>query len=91
MMRRNTITFRRPRAPIDPPKRLLARGGSVSSRNREFVVRFAVGDDKRGVRSSVWRIWKGRNKDDIYVAPRPVAGNVEPLIPPAKPGNSPRP
>jgi hypothetical protein len=48
----------------------------MSGREREFVVRFAVGD-KSGARSSVWRIWKGRNKDDIYVAPRPVAGMIK--------------
>ncbi len=46
----------------------------MSGREREFVVRFAVGDAKHGARSSVWRIWKSRNKDDIYVAPRSVAG-----------------
>jgi hypothetical protein len=40
---------------------------------REFVIRFAIGD-RRGARSSVWRIWKSRNKDDIYVAPRLIAG-----------------
>jgi hypothetical protein len=43
----------------------------MADREREFVVRFAVGD-ARGLRSSVWRIWKGRKKDDIYIAPRPV-------------------
>jgi hypothetical protein len=43
----------------------------VADRERKFVVRFAVGDE-RGLRSSVWRIWKGRKKDDIYIAPRPM-------------------
>jgi hypothetical protein len=47
-----------------------------TNRERKFVVRFAVGD-KRGIRSSVWRIWKGRGKDDIYIAPRPVASFVK--------------
>jgi len=41
------------------------------SSKRKFVVRFAVGDG-RGLRSSVWRVWKGRKKDDIYIAPRPM-------------------
>ena len=45
-------------------------------REREFVVRFAVGD-ARGLRSSVWRIWKGRNKDDIYIAPRPMVSMLK--------------
>jgi hypothetical protein len=45
-------------------------------REREFVVRFAVGDE-RGIRSSVWRIWKGKKTDDIYIAPRSVAGVVK--------------
>jgi hypothetical protein len=45
----------------------------MSTRDRELTVRFAIGD-KQGARSSVWRIWKGRRKDDIYVAPRSVAG-----------------
>ena len=44
----------------------------MSSRELKFVVRFAVGDGKHGARSSAWRIW--RKKDDIYVAPRNVAG-----------------
>lgn len=42
-----------------------------SKEEREFVVRFAIADDS-GARSSVWRIWKGRRKDDIYIAPRPI-------------------
>jgi hypothetical protein len=57
----------------------LARPGifvKVTDRKREFVVRFAVGD-ARGHRSSVWRIWKGRNKDDIYIAPRPMVSKLK--------------
>jgi hypothetical protein len=46
---------------------------TISIRDRELTVRFAIGDEQ-GARSSVWRIWKGRGKDDIYVAPRSVAG-----------------
>jgi hypothetical protein len=42
-------------------------------KNRDFVVRFAIADSS-GARSSVWRIWKGQGKDDIYIAPRPIAG-----------------
>jgi hypothetical protein len=33
------------------------------------VIRFAVADSW-GLRSSVWRVWNGRKKDDIYIAPR---------------------
>jgi hypothetical protein len=40
-------------------------------KDRDFVLRFAIAD-QRGARSSVWRIWKGRRKDDIYIAPRPI-------------------
>ena len=43
----------------------------LDDRKREFVVRFAIGDT-RGYRSSVWRVWKARNKDDLYIAPRPM-------------------
>jgi hypothetical protein len=42
-------------------------------RDREFVVRLAVGD-ARGACSSVWRFWRGRNTDDLYIAPRNIAG-----------------
>lgn len=48
----------------------------MSTRDREFAVRFAIGDE-HGARSSVWRIWKGRHKDDIYIAPRSVAGIIK--------------
>lgn len=49
----------------------------MSQKLRDFVVRFAVGDDTQGGQSSVWRIWKSRNKDDVYVAPRSVAGQIK--------------
>jgi hypothetical protein len=42
-----------------------------TNRQREFVVRFAIAD-VLGARSSVWRIWKAKGKDDIYFAPRPI-------------------
>jgi hypothetical protein len=42
-----------------------------SRKDRDFVIRFAIADAS-GARSSVWRIWKGRGKDDIYIAPRPI-------------------
>ena len=48
----------------------------MSTRGRKFTVRFAIGDE-RGIRSSVWRIWKGKKTDDIYVAPRSMAGVVK--------------
>jgi len=35
----------------------------------EQNIRFAVGD-AGGARSSVWRVWKARKTDDIYVTPR---------------------
>jgi hypothetical protein len=43
---------------------------------RKFIVRFAIGDE-RGIRSSVWRIWKGKKTDDIYIAPRSMAGVIK--------------
>jgi hypothetical protein len=49
---------------------------TYTNRERQFLVRFAVGDE-RGIRSSVWRIWKGREKDDIYIAPRAAANFVK--------------
>jgi len=36
---------------------------------RDFDIRFAVGDAE-GARSSVWRVWKARKTDDIYITPR---------------------
>jgi hypothetical protein len=47
-----------------------------NKKDREFVVRFAIAD-ATGARSSVWRIWKGRDKDDIYVAPREIVGSAK--------------
>jgi len=43
------------------------------SLKREFVVRAAVVREGR-VASAIWRIWKSRNNDNIYVAPRNIAG-----------------
>jgi hypothetical protein len=43
---------------------------------REFVVRFAVAREGQIV-SSIWRVWKGRNNDNIYLAPRNVAGSIK--------------
>jgi hypothetical protein len=43
---------------------------------REFVVRFAVVREGQIV-SSIWRVWKGRNNDNIYLAPRNVAGSIK--------------
>lgn len=35
------------------------------------IVRFAVGE--RGFRSSVWRVWAGKNASDVYIAAREAA------------------
>jgi hypothetical protein len=43
---------------------------------REFVVRFAVAREGQIV-SSIWRVWKGRKNDNIYLAPRNVAGSIK--------------
>jgi hypothetical protein len=43
----------------------------MKTHSERFLVRFAIGD-RQGVRSSVWRIWKARKTDDIYIAPRPM-------------------
>lgn len=36
------------------------------------VVRFAIGEP--GLRSSVWRVWAGKNSSDVYIAAREAAG-----------------
>jgi hypothetical protein len=41
---------------------------------RLLELRLASGTLDRKLASSVWRIWQGKNNDDIYIAPRPVAG-----------------
>ena len=43
---------------------------------RGEALRFAVGTPD-GPRSTSWRIWTGRNADDVYVAPRTVASMVK--------------
>jgi hypothetical protein len=45
-----------------------------SAARREFVVRVAVGTN-RVAGSATWRIWKGRNNDNIYAAQRDLAGS----------------
>src|SRR5580704_9206061 len=56
--------------------RLRAGGMVHRKKDRDFVVRFAIAD-ACGARSSVWRIWKGQGKDDIYIAPRPIVGHAK--------------
>jgi hypothetical protein len=41
---------------------------------RDLDLRFAIGNDA-GIVSSVWRAWKARKSDDIYLTPR-AAGHV---------------
>jgi hypothetical protein len=43
----------------------------MKTHSERFLVRFALGD-RQGIRSSVWRIWKARKTDDIYITPRPM-------------------
>jgi hypothetical protein len=45
-------------------------------RKRESTLRFAVIQDGK-VASSIWRVWKARNKNDIYIAPRNIAGELK--------------
>lgn len=40
------------------------------------VIRFAVGASD-GPRSATWRVWKHRTTDDLYVAPRRIAGHFK--------------
>ena len=49
---------------------------NMNNPKRDFVVRFAVGNTA-GQRSSVWRVWKSRTKDDVYLAPRPMAHSLK--------------
>jgi hypothetical protein len=60
-----------PRAPLEN-----RRMPAMSHRDRGFLVRLAVGD-ARGACSSVWRFWQGRNTDDLYIAPRNIAGCIK--------------
>jgi hypothetical protein len=41
-----------------------------------FVCKFVVGK-KNGPRASVWRVWAGRKKPDLYIAATSVAGKVK--------------
>jgi hypothetical protein len=46
----------------------------AKSAKRLLELRLASGPPDRKLASVIWRIWQGKNNDDIYVAPRPIAG-----------------
>jgi hypothetical protein len=48
----------------------------LTQSEREFTLRFAVLKDDQ-IASSIWRVWKGRNNDNIYIAPRNIAGSLK--------------
>jgi hypothetical protein len=49
---------------------------SETSRRR-LELRIVVGTSPRHLASSVWRIWQGKHTDDIYIAPRGIAGSLK--------------
>jgi hypothetical protein len=50
--------------------------GQTRSRNHQFALRVAVACEG-GIGSAIWRIWKGKNNDNIYIAPRNIAGSAK--------------
>jgi hypothetical protein len=52
-------------------------GGDGLARIRPFELRVAAGTLEAGLTSSVWRVWQGKNNDDVYIAPRPMAGALK--------------
>jgi len=49
----------------------------MGGRERLLELRVATGAPDQKLASGIWRIWQGKNNNDIYVAPRPVAGAVK--------------
>jgi hypothetical protein len=49
----------------------------MAGRERLLELRVATGAPDQKLASGIWRIWQGKNNNDIYVAPRPVAGAVK--------------
>jgi hypothetical protein len=47
------------------------------SNARLLEIRVAAGISERLLSSSIWRIWQGKNNDDIYIASRQIAGAVK--------------
>lgn len=51
--------------------------GSSAPKPRPLEIRVATGTSVRQLGSAIWRIWQGKNNDDIYVAVRQIAGAVK--------------
>ncbi|MGC2224634.1 MAG: hypothetical protein WA624_20905 [Methylocella sp.] len=49
----------------------------MAGRERLLELRVATGTPDQKLASAIWRIWQGKNNNDIYVAPRPIAGVVK--------------
>lgn len=45
----------------------------MAKKKRQFAVRFAVARNGK-IASAIWRVWKGSNNDNIYIAVRSLAG-----------------
>jgi hypothetical protein len=48
-----------------------------ASKPRLLEIRVATGTPDRQLSSAIWRIWQGKNNDDIYIAVRQIAGAVK--------------
>jgi predicted ATPase len=48
-----------------------------SSKKRPFELRIVIGTQDHRLGSGIWRIWQAKNTDDIYIAPRSIAGQVK--------------
>lgn len=51
--------------------------GSSASKPRLLEIRVATGIPDRQLSSAIWRIWQGKNTDDVYIAVRQIAGAVK--------------
>jgi hypothetical protein len=58
-----------------PPATLTT--GEESAKTRPLLVRVATGISEHKLCSAIWRIWQGDNNDDVYIAPRAIAGAVK--------------
>ena len=64
----------RPGRVIDPRRCAME---SSTSKSRPLEIRVATGTSDRQLSSAIWRIWQGKNNDDIYIAVRQIAGAVK--------------
>jgi hypothetical protein len=58
---------------LETPERLRRAQAAAAQAESVAGLRFAVGSPD-GARSTVWRLWLNDRRDDVYLAPRPIAG-----------------